>query len=185
MRAVSGDDYETLAAQTPGVSRARARWVWDGATQRSLVKVFVGDDEAAETAARSALQRFSDPNRPVIVERATPVYADLTFTLEVERDYDCELVSAAVVAALLDRRRRPFGFEIVGIEDIVYDSEIYDACLTVPGVAAVHSLVFRVPSAAGALTVDPGPRHVPRHGTFFLLRGDGLHVASEVPPHGR
>jgi hypothetical protein len=28
-RAISGDDYETVAAQAPGVARARAYWVWD------------------------------------------------------------------------------------------------------------------------------------------------------------
>ena len=55
-RAISGDDYETVAAQTPGVRRARVYWSWDGPSQRSVVKVFVGDDPAAVAAARTALQ---------------------------------------------------------------------------------------------------------------------------------
>src|SRR5207237_6648540 len=54
-RAVSGLDYETIAAQTPGVARARVYWSWDASEQRNLVKVYVGDDGVAVTAASQAL----------------------------------------------------------------------------------------------------------------------------------
>src|SRR5439155_1632864 len=36
-RAVSGDDYETIAAQSPGVARARAYWAWSADEQRTVV----------------------------------------------------------------------------------------------------------------------------------------------------
>src|SRR5262249_5243728 len=101
-RAISGDDYETVAAQTPGVKRARAYWSWDAASQRSVVKVFVGDDSAAVAAARTALNAFGDPNRPIVVALAAPVYPDLTVAIEVDRAYDPDAVRAAVQAALLD-----------------------------------------------------------------------------------
>src|SRR5262249_55745149 len=143
---ISGDDYETVAAQTPGVRRARARWLWDANAQRTLVKVFVGDDDAAVAAAHDALLAFADPNRPIMVELALPVLLDLTVTLEVHSDYSSDAVSAAVRARLLDPLSRPFGAEVVQIDDVIYDSEIYDACLAVAGVVAVHGLQFGVPT---------------------------------------
>ena len=33
-RAISGDDYETVAALAPSVARARAYWTWDATQQR-------------------------------------------------------------------------------------------------------------------------------------------------------
>jgi hypothetical protein len=143
-RAVSGDDYETVAAQTPGVRRARVYWSWDGTSQRSVVKVFAGDDPAAVAAARAALQAVVDPNRPVLVEQAVPVYPDLSFSVEVDHAYDPESVEAAVDAALTDPQLEPFGSDVVQIGQTVYDSHIYDACLRVPGVAAVRGLRFGV-----------------------------------------
>jgi hypothetical protein len=141
-RAVSGDDYQTVAAQTPGVRRARAYWSWDGASQRRLVKVFVGDDDAAVAAATAALHAFADPNRPVHVTLAAPVYADLSFTLAVDPAHDRDSVQAAVAAALLHPRNEVFGIEVVEIGQILYDSHIYEICLRIPGVVAVHSLRF-------------------------------------------
>ena len=209
-RAVSGDDYETLAAQTPGVRRARARWLWDAASQRTLVKVFVGDDAAAVDAARTALRAFADPNRPVMVELAAPRYADISFSVEVDPDYTPDAVGAAVRARLLDRWQAPFGAEVVRIGDVVYDSHIYDICMRESGVTAVHGLEFGTlliatdgtppqepppgfPAAAETwdgvpqretLQLDSGERHSPGEGRFFLLRGDCLHISTEIGRHG-
>jgi hypothetical protein len=209
-RAVSGDDYETLAAQTPGVRRARARWLWDAASQRTLVKVFVGDDDAAVDAARTALRAFADPNRPVIVELAAPRYADISLTLEVHPDYTPDAVAAGVRTRLLDRWQAPFGAEVVRIGDTVYDSHLYDICMREPGVIAVHALRFGTlliatdaappqqpppgfPAAAESwdgiprletLQLDPGERHSPGEGRFYLLRGDCLRISTEIARHG-
>jgi hypothetical protein len=160
-RAVSGDDYETLAAQTPGVRRSRAYWSWDGGSQRTLVKVFVGDDNAAVAAATAALRAFADPNRPVLVALAAPLYADLTFTLEVDPAYDPESVRAAVSAALLDPRNEVFGTEVVRIGHTVYDSQIHEACLRIAGVVSVRALRFGIWSQARRLV---GRRPRPRPG---------------------
>lgn len=273
-RAISGDDYETLAAQTPGVERARVYWTWDAAAQRTLVKLYVGDDPDAVTAARKAIHAFGDPNRPVAVAAAVPIYPDLTLTLEVDPAYEPGAVEAAVTAALVDPQGRPFGAEIIRIGDIVYDSQIIDACMQVPGVAAVHGLGFAIwttepiaaspgggttppedqalqalfqqtfdpahpqawvdfvaemfdplilgrrlglaegelsdpyamaqrfharlpvipvdpappagpaPTVRDVITPDPGPRHVPGEGRFYLLREDRIHISSEIAAHG-
>jgi hypothetical protein len=209
-RAVSGDDYETIAAQTPGVRRARVRWTWDADSQRTLVKVFVGDDEAAVVAARTALRAFADPNRPVMVVLAAPRYADISFTLEIDPDYTPDAVAAAVRERLLDPQREPFGTEVVRIDDVVYNSHIYDVCMAVPGVAAVHGLAFstlltttstvrRRPPPPGFPSVselsggvparetlqrETGERHSAGEGRFYLLRGDCLHISTEIGRHG-
>jgi hypothetical protein len=208
-RAVSGDDYETIAAQTPGVTRARAVWGWDATSQRSTVRVLVGDDAGALTAARDALRSFADPNRPVVVALATPVYADLSLTLEVDRDRDPEVVRAAVSAALLDPQAPPFGGEVARIGQPIYNSEIYEACLGAAGTVAVHGLVFAttllaasplptlaIPgfswtysidprlAAASRMAVDQTERHVPGDDRYYVLRADRLHISAEVGPHG-
>jgi predicted phage baseplate assembly protein len=208
-RAVSGDDYETIAAQTPGVTRARAVWGWDAASQRSTVKVLVGDDDAAVIAARDALRSFADPNRPVAVALASPMYADLSLTLEVDRDRDPETVRAAVSAVLLDPLAPPFGAEVARIGQPIYNSEIYDACLGVAGTVAVHGLVFAstlpatspwptlaIPGFSSIYIIDPAlaaaspmavehtERHVPGDDRYYVLRADRLHLSAEASHHG-
>ena len=64
-RAISATDYEEVASQAPGVSRAAAYWTFDQAEQRTLVTIYVGDDQAAVAAASAALTGAGDPNRPV------------------------------------------------------------------------------------------------------------------------
>jgi hypothetical protein len=181
-RAVSGDDYETVAAQTPGVARARAVWGWDADAQRSAVRVLVGDDTPAVSAARGALRAFADPNRPVVVSLAAPVHVDLTLVLEVDRDYEPDAVREAARAALLDPRALPFGSEVVRIGSVVYDSEIYDACFAVPGVVAVHGLGFRVPGPWWWFA-PPTERHAPGDERFYLLNPDGLRISAETSRH--
>ena len=70
-RAISADDYETIAAQAPGVARARSYFAFDANQQRALVTIYVGDNAAAVGAAQTALALADDPNRPVVVNPAT------------------------------------------------------------------------------------------------------------------
>lgn len=179
-RAVSGDDFEALAAQTPGVRRARAVWSWDSPSQRTLVKVFVGDDAAAVTNAREALAAFADPNVPVLVELAAPVHPDLTFTITVDPDHVPDAVADAVARALLDPRDELFGAEAARIGRTVYDSQIGRSCLRVPGVVAVRALRFSVDGV-----VHTSERHSPGERGFYVLLGNGLHISAEVARHGQ
>jgi hypothetical protein len=95
-RAVSGDDYETLAAQTPGVARARAYWAFDPELQRTAVTVYVGDDAHAVSAARAVLAGAGDPNRPVVVKPAVPVRIALLLAVRVAPGYVAADVAAGV-----------------------------------------------------------------------------------------
>jgi len=208
-RAVSGDDYDVIAAQTPGVNRARAVWKWDPDAQRTVVKVLVGDDDAAVAAAGRALRAFADPVRPIEVALAAPVYVDLTLTLEVDGDHVPDDVKGAVTATLLDPMKPPFGTSVVRIGDVVYNSQIYDACLDVPGVVAVHGLRFRVarpgvepvrkprgPGFSDVYVFDPlarppfggderTERHAPGSDRFYLVRAEQLHISTVIERHGR
>ena len=80
----------------------------------------------------------------------------LQLTLMLNPRYDEPTVMSAVQTALLDPDSGLFGANAVGIGQAYYDSQIYAACLAVPGVDAVHGLSF-----------NPYARYRPR---FVLCR---------------
>ncbi len=179
-RAVSADDYEAVAARAPGVARARAYWAWDGDEQRALVKVYVGDDDAAVQAARTALAGAADPNRPLRVLPAAAVPLRLSLTLVAAGDRDPAAVGAAARTALTDPDAGLLGSAAVRIGQGLFDSQVFAACLGVPGAVAVHGLQVFV--GAGAAP-DAGEPHDPGEGGFFRLADAGLdlEVASDAP----
>ena len=143
-RAVSVDDYAAVAAATPGVARVSAAYAFDPAQQRPAVTLWVGDDPQAVTDARNAITPISDPNRPIIINTANPVQIEIAFTYVRDRRYQDTAVLAAVQSALLDPNAGLFGSKVVQIGQAFYDSQIYKACLAVPGVQAVHGLTITV-----------------------------------------
>jgi predicted phage baseplate assembly protein len=181
-RAISGDDYEAIAASTPGVTRASAGWSFDADEERAAVTVYVGDDQSAQNAAQLALSGDGDPNRPVTVLLATPVPLTITMNLEVNPSYDMNAVAALAVTALTDPNAGLFGTNKIGIGQAVYRSQIYAACLSVPGAVAVHNLCVMGATPGGPdYRFDPGP------GGFFTLSPlytgtppTGLQIAPEV-----
>jgi hypothetical protein len=164
-RAISADDYETVAARAPGVHRARAYWTWDAAQQRTLVKVYVGDDQGAATSARNALAGADDPNRPVAVSAATAVPLTLTCSLAIASDR----VAADVVAAATTSLAGLFSPASMAIGRALFVSQI-EAALLVDGALAVHGLAV---SGGADLTgvvasADPG------EGAFFVLESSTI-----------
>jgi hypothetical protein len=141
-RAISADDYEAIAAEAPGVTRARAYWSWDPNQMRMMVKVYVGDDDNAVADARTALAGADDPNRPVNVILATPVPMTLTLALVIGPLYQPPDVLAAVTTAITDPDQGLLGANAVQIGQSIWQSQIYQACQSVPGVVAVHGLQF-------------------------------------------
>jgi hypothetical protein len=178
-RAISGDDYEVIAAQTPGVARARAYWSFDAAQQRTLVTVYVGDDAGAVAAAKLGLAKAIDPNRPVKVLQATAREVRLSFALQVDPAKVADDIVAGVTAALLDPDEGLFGTNAVRIGKRVYNSQIYDACLEVDGALAVHNLEFAIKSSSGVFAVHHLPWHDPGEGAFFQLAESDLTVLPE------
>ena len=143
-RAISVDDFQTIAAQAPGVTRARAAVAFDAMAQRPRVTVWVGDDTNAVLSAQQAFAASADPNRQPKVVLAQAVEMTLSLTIVYDPSHDGPTVQAAVHAALVDPDTGLLGLNVVGIGEVFYDSQVYAACLAVPGVVAVHSLDFAV-----------------------------------------
>jgi predicted phage baseplate assembly protein len=143
-RAISLDDFQIIAAQTPGVTRAKAAIAFDPLAQRPRVTVWVGDDGNAVTAAQQAFAASADPNRQPRVVLAQAVQMTLSLTVVYDPTYDGPTVQSAVQTALIDPDAGLLGVNVVGIGEVFYDSQIYAACLAVPGVVAVHSLDFQI-----------------------------------------
>ena len=173
-RAVSADDYETIAAQTPGVDRARSYWAWDADAQRAMVTIYVGDTPGAVTAARDALRRAADPNRPVAVRQATALPVALSLAVHADPARDPAAVQGGVAAALCDAQTGLFGAQRVRIGQPIFNSEIEAACLRVPGALAVHALRFFVGGMED--TTEP---HDPGEGRFFQLAPTDLNLGVE------
>jgi hypothetical protein len=139
-RAVSVDDFEVIAAQTPGVVRAKAGVTFDPITQRSRVTVWVGDDPGTVSDVTTAFAATADPNRPPRVVLAKAVVISVSLTVVTNPRRDGKAVVAAVRSALIDPDQGLMGLNVLGIAQPIYDSEIYAACSAVAGVVAVHSL---------------------------------------------
>jgi len=171
-RAISADDYETVAALAPGVARARAYWTWDSTTQRALVKVYVGDDEGAASSASGALEGAEDPNRPVAVEQATPIELVLRCTLLVAVDRVPASVQAAAESALADPEVGLFSAAGMAIGQALYSSQI-EAALLVAGAEAVQGLKV---TAAGTdiFGGEPIGTAAPGEGSFYTLAASAI-----------
>jgi hypothetical protein len=143
-RAVSVDDFQTIAAQAPGVTRAKAAIAFDATAQRGRVTVWVGDDAAAVLSAQQAFAASADPFRQPRVVLAQAALMNLSLTIVYSAKHDGPTLKAAVRAALIDAGSGLLGLNAVGIGEVFYDSQVYAACLAVPGVVAVHSLNFAV-----------------------------------------
>jgi hypothetical protein len=170
-RAISADDYETVAALAPGVARARAYSTWDAAQQRMLVKIYVGDDAGAKAAATAALAGAEDPNRRVAVVLATPTPLTVSGTLLIAADRIPSDVLAAASAALADSAAGLFSAPRMGIGQSLYSSQV-EAALLVDGAVAVRSLTVTAGSAdVFASATEPVASADPGQGSFYTLAG--------------
>jgi hypothetical protein len=147
-RAVSLEDYEVIAGSAPGVRRAKAAFSFDASAQRPSINLWVGDDSGAVAATRAAITATADPNRPVTIALARQLGAVLSLTYLRDPRYNDAKVRTTLHDALLDPDQGLFGVNVVGIGEVFYESQIYAACLAVPGIEAVQSLSFSTGSRA-------------------------------------
>jgi hypothetical protein len=181
-RAISADDYRVIAAQAPGVARARVYWAWDSIQQRNMVVVYVGDDQNALNNAIAALAQAGDPNRPVTVYLAIAVPISIGLNLVIDSRYVLNDVVAAATAALIDPDQGLLGTHVVQIGQSLFQSQIYQACMAVAGVVAVQSLTV---SGVVGQTCSTCPncdyRYDPGQGNFFSVSTtSGLNLNPEV-----
>jgi hypothetical protein len=182
-RAISGNDYETIAAQTPGVARAKAYWGFDADLERTAVRVYVGDTPQAKINATVALQQSDDPNRPVNVISALPVRFLLELTVRIDAIHLPDPVLAAVRAALLDPDTGLFGTNVIQIGQSIWESQIDAACLSVAGTLAVHEMQVRADFGSQPIPLA-GPRFDPTQGGFFQLADADLNLHTEIANAG-
>jgi hypothetical protein len=191
-RAISLDDYQVIAAGTPGVIQAAAEYRFDPLAQRPGVTVWVSGDAGAVASVHAAIAAEADPNRPVTVLMATGLDTMISLTYVRNARYLDEIVNGALHAALLDPDSGLFGINTVGIGEAFYDSQIYAACLTVPGIVAVQDLSVQVGNRlTPLLTARPirrgrqplgvaapcsGERHDPGIGNYISVPDDGNHL---------
>ncbi|MGA2129060.1 MAG: hypothetical protein ABSG76_23255, partial [Xanthobacteraceae bacterium] len=141
-RAVSVEDYQVIAGSAPGVARATAAYAFDARSQRPRVTIWVGDDQGAVTAAVAALAAAADPNRPPIVRLASQKTMILSLVYLRDPQYQDAAVQAGLRTALVDPDQGLLGANVIAIGQAFYDSQIYAACLGVPGVTAIRNLNF-------------------------------------------
>jgi Baseplate J-like protein len=165
-RAVSAVDYEQIASAAPGVARATAYWTFDSQQQRTLITVYVGDDEDAVLAARAALAGSDDPNRPVAVRAATPIATSLSCSLLVAADRQLDATLAAATTAISDPAAGLFSSGRMAIGQPLYRSAV-TAALSVPGVLAVHALFI---NSSENEVFDPG------QAGFYVVSTDALAI---------
>ncbi|MCY1078707.1 hypothetical protein [Archangium lansingense] len=192
-RAISAGDYEALALDSPSVNRARAYWTLDAQQQRPLLRLYVGDTLEAKKSAETSLRAASDPQRRVEVLLAQEKPVRLTLEVVMDPRFDKEDVEEGVRLALLDPETGLFGVKTARIGTTVYDSQIYEACLRVPGTLAVHELrfVLLVPSKGDdgktplQEQLEDRPDHSPGEGGFYVVleEQDLTLNVKEAAPH--
>jgi hypothetical protein len=163
-RAVSVFDYEALAAQAPGVSRARATWSWSDELQRAAVVVYVGDDANAVASAKQVLADAGDPNRPVKVKLATPAALTLALDLLIVAGWDETMLTSEINTALIDPDTGLFAASRMAIGASLFDSQIEEAVLGVDGIVAIRGLALTIDGIA-----DVGHLHDLGDGQYFTL----------------
>ena len=183
--AVSPSDFEAIAAQTPSVTRARSVTSWDPVARRSAVTVYVDGGPGAVAATQAALAKSTDPNRPVAVSAATAVDLQLAFTFAYAPASTPSAVESALIAALTDPVTGPFAPSQSGIGEPLYDSQIYAACRSVPGVLSVHNLTISDvtnPDSADQ-PVLTGAVHSPGADSFYTVAPANV-IATPEANHG-
>ncbi|HET7882638.1 MAG TPA: hypothetical protein VFL55_17270, partial [Acetobacteraceae bacterium] len=177
-RTVSVFDYQVIAAQTPGVTRAAATWAWDDSRQRALVTVYVGDDTAAVTAAKAALAAAGDPNRPIRVVGAIGIAVALSLSVVTVPGADTASIVAGITTALADGETGLFGAWNLAPGQTVFDSQIEAAVLSVPGTVAITTMSYLADGSA-----DVGPLHNPGEGAFYVLDPADITLVTEPDTH--
>src|SRR5262249_42604855 len=94
-------------------------------------------------------------------------------------DYQAEPLVGAIRAALLDPESGILGTNTVRIGGSIFESEIFAACLAVPGTLAVTALQFVVQEGE-ILVSSTAYRHDAGEGRFFRLDDANLEVTAHV-----
>jgi hypothetical protein len=195
-RAVTAQDYATLAGRVPGVQRAAATLAWTGSWYEVQVAVDPLGAEEADPALLGAVEEALHPYRRIghdlTVRSARTVALDVRLRVCAQPHHQRGQVAAAVLEALGNRQlaggaRGFFHPDNLEFGDDVRASRLVAAALAVPGVASADLLRLRRfgegdhgeldqgllpigPLEVARLDNDPS---VPEHGVLTLELGGG------------
>lgn len=130
-RAVSLEDYESLAVTYPSISKANAIATYFG----SISLFLAGPDGSAISAANlRAIETWfaskTPPGTTVVASSFTPTYPYLNVSVNVLPQYNNDSVAASVQDALATL----FNFDNVTFADLISEGDIFSACKAVNGV---------------------------------------------------
>ena len=203
-RAVSTDDYAAVALTFPGIAKASASWVTLDANRNALAQPYVQLTVATPdqtpilgtplvSQLRSFLDKRRDPNVSLRILDFTPVFVDISLTVDLLDQFPRRATFASVQAALnpgsnADGSEGYFASGSLNFGENLHLSAIYRAVQNVPGVSDVSITAFRRMDldAANAsevrddIFIDPtqiavignDPAH-PERGLLTLTQGTG------------
>jgi uncharacterized phage protein gp47/JayE len=160
-RAVSLRDFAALATATGEVAKARATWVWRGASRVVHLTVAAqgGGRFSGPGLARihGAMTARRDPNHALLVDNFARVPIVLAATLHVHPDHVAARVAAEARAAVL----AALSFEALAFAQPIHLSDVYRVLQDVAGVVAsdINLLHFkdRSPTALAERGADAAP----------------------------
>jgi hypothetical protein len=139
-RAVSMADMAAVAAAAPGVRAVQATWRWHQTRQSPVAYVTFVGDAGLEATILGRIRSVTDPTTPIVVEAAIADAHDLSVSVTLDPRYVADLVEPLVLATLTDVDEGILQPEHLGIGAPLFDSAVFEAVLSVPGVVAVDGL---------------------------------------------
>jgi hypothetical protein len=166
-RIVSLDDVLAVARSYPGVTAARADWVWHGERQTAAIQVWCIATAGVVEALGAKIRNLSEPGLAVAVELALPVPLRLALQVEIDPRRVASEVEDAVRAHLMDPLTGLLSASHIGIGEPLFRSRIFAAALQVPGILAVPALT-RDGTPFNETGITPGA------GQYFDVAAGGL-----------
>jgi hypothetical protein len=139
-RIVSLDDVLAVARTFPGVTAARADWVWHTTRQGAAVEVRCIAAAAVRASLATKIANLSEPGLTVAVEKAHSLPLRLSMSVLTDPRRDTTEVEDALRHALLDAVDAPLAIARIGIGAPLFRSVLFDLALGVTGVEAVTAL---------------------------------------------
>ena len=145
--------------------------------QAGVVAHYIG--EANESAISDALHAQADPSLPISVERAEPIEAAVSVSVEIDPRYAKQTVAEQLRRHLIDGVLSPAQASIGGV---FFPGVIHEAAAAVEGVVAVNGLSFTT-DFPGLTLGDAGGSCI-ETGRYLDFSGDNAVTVTAVDAKG-
>lgn len=141
-RAVSLADFEAAAASFAGVRAVAAEWRWSAELQVPAAHIWYLADGDLSTLLRNRLIGLTQPDTPILVERAQPWAKLLSIQIKHDPKRLEDEVLATARTALMDVETGLLAPERLGIGKPLFRSRLFEFLLRVTGVVSVTGLTY-------------------------------------------